>query len=95
MEENSSQGFTVFVFPREHQHRLRTSNPLERVNRELKRRSRAGRGGRGARLLKSRILRLLTDCGWNQASNISPIHLRCGATGIKRSPEPKTITCKA
>jgi transposase-like protein len=40
MEENLPQGFTVFAFPREHQRRLRTSNPLERVNRELKRRTR-------------------------------------------------------
>ena len=44
MEENLPQAFTVFAFPREHQRRRRTSTPLERVNRELKRRTRvAGR----------------------------------------------------
>lgn len=40
MEENVSQGLTVFGFPVEHQRRLRTTNLSERVNRELKRRTR-------------------------------------------------------
>ena len=40
METNLPQGFAAFAFPREHQRRLRTTNPLERVNKELKRRTR-------------------------------------------------------
>ena len=40
MEENLPQGFTVFELPPAHQRRLRTSNALERVNQELKRRTR-------------------------------------------------------
>ena len=40
MEENLQEGFAVFAFPTAHQRLLRTSNLLERVNRELKRRSR-------------------------------------------------------
>jgi len=40
MEENLPQGFTVFAWPTAHQRRLRTSNALERVNQELKRRTR-------------------------------------------------------
>jgi putative transposase len=40
MEENLPQGLTVFAFPAPHRRRLRTSNPLERVNLELKRRTR-------------------------------------------------------
>jgi putative transposase len=40
MESNIPQGFTVFGFPAAHQRRLRTSNPIERVNIELKRRTR-------------------------------------------------------
>jgi transposase-like protein len=40
MEENIPQGFTVFSFPPAHQRRLRTSNAIERVNQELKRRTR-------------------------------------------------------
>src|SRR5690606_40662378 len=43
MEENLPQGFTVFALPLGHQKRLRTSNALERVNMELKRRTRVAR----------------------------------------------------
>ena len=43
MEENLPQGFTVFALPGHHQKRLRTSNALERVNQELKRRTRVAR----------------------------------------------------
>jgi transposase-like protein len=43
MEENLPQGFTVFTLPAAHQKRMRTSNALERVNQELKRRTRVAR----------------------------------------------------
>ena len=40
LETAIPQGLTVFTFPAPHQRRLRTSNPLERVNQEIKRRTR-------------------------------------------------------
>jgi len=40
LEENLPQGLTVLSFPLAHQRRLRTSNGLERVNQELRRRTR-------------------------------------------------------
>lgn len=40
MEENLPQGLNVFALPAAHHKRLRTSNALERVNQELKRRTR-------------------------------------------------------
>ena len=40
MEVNIPEGFTVFTFPRAHQRRLRTSNYLERLSQEIKRRTR-------------------------------------------------------
>ena len=43
LEENLPQGLTVFDLPVAHQKRLRTSNGLERVNQELKRRTRVAR----------------------------------------------------
>jgi transposase-like protein len=43
MEENLPQGFTVFALPVAHQKRLRTSNAIERVNQEIKRRTRVAR----------------------------------------------------
>ncbi len=39
MEANLPEGLTVFDFPAEHQRRLRTSNCLERLNREFHRRT--------------------------------------------------------
>lgn len=43
MEVNIPEGFTVFSFPRVHQKRLRTSNYLERLSQEIKRRTRVVR----------------------------------------------------
>ncbi len=40
MEVNIPEGFTVFAFPRIHQRRLRTSNYMERLSQEVKRRTR-------------------------------------------------------
>jgi transposase-like protein len=40
MEENLPEGFTVFAFPAPQQRLLRTTNGLERLNREIRRRSR-------------------------------------------------------
>lgn len=40
LEDNLPEGFTVFDLPATHRRRMRTSNPLERVNMELKRRTR-------------------------------------------------------
>ena len=40
LEENVDEGLTVFEFPLEHRRKLRTSNGIERVNREIKRRTR-------------------------------------------------------
>lgn len=43
MEINLPDGFSVFAFPRSHQKRLRTSNSLERLSQEIKRRTRVVR----------------------------------------------------
>ncbi len=40
MSENVPEGLTVFAFPEAHRRRLRTTNMLERINREIKRRTR-------------------------------------------------------
>lgn len=56
LEENLPQGFTVFTLPAPHQKRLRTANALERVNQELKRRTRVARVFPN----ESSLLRLIT-----------------------------------
>ena len=40
LEENVEDGLTVFQFPKEHWQKIRTSNGMERLNREIKRRTR-------------------------------------------------------
>ena len=40
LEEDIEEGLVCFHFPRKHQRRIRTTNGLERVNREIKRRTR-------------------------------------------------------
>lgn len=40
LEENLAEGFTVFDFPTKHRRFIRTINSLERVNREIRRRTR-------------------------------------------------------
>jgi len=43
MEENLPQGLAVFELPQKHRKRMRTTNPLERLHEELKRRTRVAR----------------------------------------------------
>ena len=40
LDANGDEGLTIFQFPKEHRTKLRTSNGIERVNREIKRRTR-------------------------------------------------------
>ncbi len=40
MEENIPEGLTVYFFPTAHRKKIRTTNNIERVNREIKRRTR-------------------------------------------------------
>ncbi len=40
LEDNLSEGFTVFDFPLEHRRSVRTTNSLERINQEIRRRTR-------------------------------------------------------
>ncbi|MGV8025292.1 MAG: IS256 family transposase [Anaerolineaceae bacterium] len=40
MEDNLAEGFTVFDYPLEHRRSIRTTNSLERINKEIRRRTR-------------------------------------------------------
>lgn len=40
LDENVDEGLTIYQFPKEHRKKIRTSNGIERVNKEIKRRTR-------------------------------------------------------
>ena len=65
MEENIPEGLTVFALPAAHQRKLRTSNSLERVNQELKRRTRVARifpdEASLLRLISARLMEISED----------------------------------
>jgi putative transposase len=61
IEENIPQGLVVHAFPKTHQKRLRTSNLLERINQELKRRTRVVRFFPNEALLLRLISALLAE----------------------------------
>jgi transposase-like protein len=61
LEENLPQGLTVLALPANHQKRLCTSNALERVNQELKRRTRVARVFPNEASLLRLVTALLTE----------------------------------
>src|ERR1017187_5141628 len=69
-EEREAAGIMEPKLVRDAAHRPLVEH-LNDYEADLIQRNRAGRGGRGARLLKSRILRLLGDCGWKLPGSIT------------------------
>jgi len=63
MEVNLPEGFTVFAFPKLHQRKLRTSNQLERLSQEIKRRTRIVRVFPNEQSCLRLISALLTEVG--------------------------------
>jgi transposase-like protein len=61
MEENINQWLTIFNFPVEHQKRLRTTNLCERVNGEIKRRTRVVSVFPNARSLERLVTAVLME----------------------------------
>lgn len=70
MEENLERGLTVMSFPAEHQKRLRTTNLCERVNREIKRRTRVVSIFPNARSLERLVTAVLMEISedWQSGS---------------------------
>ena len=65
MEKNIPEGLTVFAFPSEHHRRIRTTNSLERLNREIRRRSRVAtlfpNGASCLRLVSAVVMEISDD----------------------------------
>ena len=71
-EENIPEGLTIFSFPERHRRRIRTSNSLERLNREVRRRSRDGHSQGGKRPL----LPATASCSPASAARTAPRRAR-------------------
>jgi transposase-like protein len=65
MEENIPEGLTVFSLPEHHRRRLRATNMLERLNKELNRRARLvtifPNGNSGIRLVAAHLMEANDD----------------------------------
>jgi len=61
LEKNVPESFTVFALPKEHRLRLRTSNMAERINQEIKRRTRVARIFPNPKSLLRLVSALLAD----------------------------------
>lgn len=75
LETNVVEGLTVFAFPKEYQCRLRTTNLNERINRELKRRTRVVGIFPNSRSLERLVTAVLMeiDADWQSAPRYLPI----------------------
>ena len=71
LEKNLPEGFSVFALPREHRRRLRTANAAERINQELKRRTRVARIFPNPQSLLRLVTALLSDISddWETSSH--------------------------
>jgi len=70
-EASIDETLAYMAFPREHWRRIRTNNPLERLNREIRRRTRVVGNfldGHSALMLVSARLRHLAGTKWGQKS---------------------------
>jgi len=69
LEANVPESFTVLALPKEHRLRLRTSNLAERVNQEIKRRTRVARIFPNPKSLLRLVTALLNDISddWESA----------------------------
>jgi len=69
LETGIDETLTFMAFPREHWKRIRTNNALERMNREIRRRTRVVGNfpdGRSALMLVSARLRYLSSTTWGE-----------------------------
>jgi len=77
IEENLPQGLTVFALPVAHQKRLRTSNALERVNQEIKRRTRVARLFPNEASLLRLVTALLAETSEEWESGKTYLNIEC------------------
>ena len=89
MEESIEETLTYMDYPTEHRNRIRTNNTIERVNREIKRRTKAIGAfpdGQSALMLVRARLRHVAASNWGtkrylNMNHLFDLELRCKADG--------------
>lgn len=79
VEEGAHETLSYYSFPSQHWRSLRTNNPLERVNREVRRRTRvvgAFPDGRSALMLVAARLRHIAGTRWGTTRYLNMAHLK-------------------
>ena len=85
MRDYIEETFSYFAFPSEHWRSLRTNNPLERIMREIRRRTRvvvAFPDGNSALLLVSARLRYIAGKTWGTKRYMDMNRLRAAAPSV-------------
>lgn len=77
LEENLPLGLAVFALPVAHQKRMRTSNALERVNQEIKRRTRVARLFPNEASLRRLVTALLAETSEEWESGKIYLNMEC------------------
>jgi Transposase and inactivated derivatives len=78
IEEGIDETLTYMDFPTQHWTRIRTNNTMERVNREIKRRTRAIGAfpdGQSALMLVCARLRHVASSSWGMKKYLNMVHL--------------------
>ncbi|MFC1587051.1 IS256 family transposase, partial [Planctomycetota bacterium] len=79
VSEGCEETFSYYKFPREHWRRIRTNNPLERLMREIRRRTRVVGcfpDGKSALMLAAARLRHVAGTKWSSKRYLNMEHLR-------------------
>lgn len=94
LEESLGDVLTYHYFPRQHQRKIRSNNNLERVNREVRRRTRvvgAFPDGRSALMLVSARLRYISGKAWGTKRYMNMDYLREMKLNEKHEEEPIAV----
>jgi transposase-like protein len=88
VESGIDETLNYYAFPSQHWRSLRTNNPLERLMREIRRRTRAVGAfpdGNSAMILVAARLRHLAGSQWGQKRYLDMSHLKIHAMAERRT----------
>jgi transposase-like protein len=97
VSRGARETFSYYAFPMEHWRLLRTNNPLERINREIRRRTRVVGSfpdGESALMLVAARLRHIASTKWGLHGHGAPLRSGAGKRGKEPRVEDECIACE-